>query len=228
VTQLQNFLISAGYLGSAYNTGYYGALTDAAVKKYQLARASRAATSGGAPMSIQTASSTALPPLPAEAAYLTIGSRGQAVLNLQNILIGRGYLAVTANTGYYGPLTQAAVARYIAAYTASLAGVQYVITPVQTVTFTRTLSIGMSGQDVLFLQKFLNTHGFPVSIAGAGSPGHETVTFGPATKAAVAKFQEAYPAEILRPAGFTRGDGIMGPLTTKKILSLMSATSTER
>lgn len=35
VVALQNTLIEMGYLGAGYNTGYFGALTQAAVKKYQ-------------------------------------------------------------------------------------------------------------------------------------------------------------------------------------------------
>jgi len=35
VTALQNELIARGYLGASYNTGYFGPLTDAAVKKFQ-------------------------------------------------------------------------------------------------------------------------------------------------------------------------------------------------
>jgi peptidoglycan hydrolase-like protein with peptidoglycan-binding domain len=48
---------------------------------------------------------------------LTIGSRGQAVADLQGILAEMGYLSLTSNTplGYFGSLTKNALARYQAA-----------------------------------------------------------------------------------------------------------------
>lgn len=55
------------------------------------------------------------------------------------------------------------------------------------------------------LQIFLNSVGFPVSNKGAGSPGKETTRFGPATRAALARFQKA---NGIRPAV-----GIFGPIT---------------
>jgi hypothetical protein len=43
---------------------------------------------------------------------LSFGMRGAAVTNLQNFLIGKGHLAAGLNTGYFGPLTKAAVMAY--------------------------------------------------------------------------------------------------------------------
>ncbi|MDB5225572.1 MAG: hypothetical protein JWL87_524 [Candidatus Adlerbacteria bacterium] len=57
--------------------------------------------------------------------------------------------------------------------------------------FTRDLFVGSAGGDVKALQVFLNAHGFMIAASGAGSPGHETTTFGGLTKAALAKFQAA-------------------------------------
>ncbi|MBP9748197.1 MAG: peptidoglycan-binding protein [Candidatus Pacebacteria bacterium] len=73
-----------------------------------------------------------------------------------------------------------------------------------TLNFTRTLRIKDSGEDVKELQKYLNTHGYPVAIAGAGSLGNETTKFGLLTHSAVVKFQLANNLV---------GDGIVGPLT---------------
>ncbi len=67
------------------------------------------------------------------------------------------------------------------------------------------LKIGSTGTDVMKLQKFLNDMGITVSASGAGSPGNETSTYGPATGAAVKKFQEKYASEILSPVGLTTG-----------------------
>ncbi len=61
------------------------------------------------------------------------------------------------------------------------------------VSWTRDLQQGSTGSDVMALQKILNM--WPdtmVAASGAGSPGNETSTFGPATKAAVIKFQTKY------------------------------------
>jgi peptidoglycan hydrolase-like protein with peptidoglycan-binding domain len=57
--------------------------------------------------------------------------------------------------------------------------------------FKRALQIGSKGIDVKALQQFLNVNGYILSKNGAGSPGNETTTFGPATKAALIKFQKA-------------------------------------
>lgn len=61
----------------------------------------------------------------------------------------------------------------------------------QTYTFTRSLYQGVSrGTDVMNLQKALNMCAdTQVSMSGAGAPNMETSTFGPATKAAVMKWQ---------------------------------------
>jgi putative chitinase len=51
------------------------------------------------------------------------------------------------------------------------------------------LKIGSKGKEVKVLQEFLNQNGFPVSSLGPGSLGKETEIFGPATDAAVKRWQ---------------------------------------
>ncbi len=56
--------------------------------------------------------------------------------------------------------------------------------------FLKNSNIGKKEVDVKMLQQFLNTHGFVVSYKGNGSPGNETMYFGPATREALIKFQK--------------------------------------
>ncbi len=86
-------------------------------------------------------------------------------------------------------------------------------------TWSTNLTVGSKGADVLALQKFLNKDsGTMVASTGAGSPGMETSTFGPATKAAVMKFQTKY--------GLSPVAGYVGALTRAKLNSLYTTTTT--
>src|SRR5258708_7626846 len=78
-------------------------------------------------------------------------------------------------------------------------------------TFTMTLRAGMKNSQVMCLQQMLNEKGYIVAVSGPGSRGHETMTFGPATKAAVKAFQAA--------AGLA-ADGIFGPMSRVSLLGL--------
>lgn len=79
--------------------------------------------------------------------------------------------------------------------------------------FTKVLRDGMRDADVRQLQIFLNTHGYAVAGSGYGAPGNETELFGPRTKAALTKFQEANAAQILAPLGLAKGTGFFGRAT---------------
>jgi DNA-directed RNA polymerase subunit beta' len=75
------------------------------------------------------------------------------------------------------------------------------------------------------LQKFLNkSSDTMVAASGAGSAGNETSTFGPATKAAVIKFQEKYAADILTPSGLSKGTGNWFAATRAKANALCTTT----
>lgn len=66
--------------------------------------------------------------------------------------------------------------------------------------FSKDLSMTRNSNDneVRALQKFLNLKGYIVSELGAGSKGNETNHFGPKTKAALIKYQEANPIILTR------------------------------
>lgn len=91
--------------------------------------------------------------------------------------------------------------------------------------WTRNLKTGATGSDVLKLQQFLNSDSDTiVATDGAGSPGNETSTFGPATARAVIKFQEKYAADILLLNNLKKGTGIAGASTRAKLNSLCSVS----
>ena len=94
-------------------------------------------------------------------------------------------------------------------------------TDTSTYSFTRSLKMGDTGEDVRKLQQFLNQYpDTQVSASGIGSKGNETTYYGPATAAAVSKFQNKYKSEILIPAGLTTPTGYFGPSTMKKANAL--------
>lgn len=74
-------------------------------------------------------------------------------------------------------------------------------------TFNRNLTVGSIGEDVKQLQKILNAEGFVIAKSGPGSVGNESTYFGPATKAALTKYQNFYKKDI----GITAGTGYFGP-----------------
>ncbi len=101
--------------------------------------------------------------------------------------------AVVAPASAQDAATMAALQAQIAALTAQLAalsGGSSAGAGVCPYTWTRNLQVGATGADVMKLQQFLNSASDTmVAATGAGSKGSETSTFGPATKAAVMKYQ---------------------------------------
>lgn len=90
----------------------------------------------------------------------------------------------------------------------------------EAVALSRNLQIGDQGNDVLELQKFLNTFAeSKISVSGPGSPGNETGYFGQLTKLAVIRYQEKFFNEILLPHGLVKGTGFVGESTRKQMLA---------
>jgi len=81
-------------------------------------------------------------------------------------------------------------------------------------TYTRNLTVGSTGEDVMMLQKLLNANGYKIAESGAGSPGSESTYFGTKTKAALAKWQAAN--------GVSPASGYFGPITRAKVNGSMS------
>lgn len=166
---------------------------------------------------IPGASSTATTSLPPFTRNLTIGSIGNDVTELQNLLVQLGYLTATP-TGYFGVLTQKAVQSFQIANNVSPASgfvgplTRAVLntllgatpTPTPTSTFTRALIFGDQGSDVTSLQAFLQTQGYlPVAPTGY---------YGILTEHAVQAFQ-CDQNIVCSGAPDTTGYGSVGPKT---------------
>lgn len=95
-------------------------------------------------------------------------------------------------------------------------------------TFSRPLTLGTEGQDVLELQKILNSDVRTIiTKEGTGSLGNETSFFGLKTKDAVIRFQNIYAEKILYPAGLSQGTGVVGQRTLDFLNTITSTQSSQ-
>jgi len=110
VRELQNFLITNGYLAYGYNTGYYGNLTLAALNKYNLEPLTKV---------INTCIVSRLSKTFRFTRNLKLGMSGQDVRNLQIFLNDQGYTVSITGPGskgqestYFGPATYRALIKF--------------------------------------------------------------------------------------------------------------------
>lgn len=91
--------------------------------------------------------------------------------------------------------------------------------------FTRNLALGSRGEEVRYLQKFLNMDpDTQIAYYGYGSPGMETTFFGYSTRNAVMRFQTKYYSDILAPANYRRATGFWGGLSRMKANELIGGS----
>lgn len=164
---------------------------------------------------------------------LQFGSKGMEVVKLQEFLIAKNVggeaakLAYAGATGNFGAITQSALIEYqlsmgivpatgyygaatrvkveSSAPPTTTAPVTVPLSPAVTTALTRNLYLGIGGEDVRALQKMLNAKGYTIASSGSGSTGNETTYFGPATLAAVVRYQNA--------KGITPAVGYVGSIT---------------
>jgi len=130
-----------------------------------------------------------------------------------------GAMALVPATAHADALSdlQAQIATLQAQLNAALASLAALGGSVNTAacTFTRSLTVGSTGDDVKCLQQYLNGAGHTLASSGAGSPGNETMYFGPLTRTAVAAWQAAN--------GVAPAVGYFGPISRAKYDSLMAS-----
>ncbi|MBI2594860.1 MAG: hypothetical protein HYW38_01200, partial [Candidatus Colwellbacteria bacterium] len=92
--------------------------------------------------------------------------------------------------------------------------------------FEQDLRRGDKSDDVKYLQILLNSDpDTRLADSGPGSPGKETVNFGDRTESAVIRFQEKYADEILKPIGYRKGTGFLGPRTREVLNRILESKS---
>ena len=164
---------------------------------------------------------------------LKLGSSGEEVRALQKILINEGvWEAEVKATGYFGPITKAALAKFQEKYSQDILkplnlefGTGYfgsktgdylkrlsLSVKQAKLIFNQNLSLGMRGENVKLLQEILiEEEVWQRSDIGA------TGYFGSITREAVIKYQEKYAPEILEPLGLIKGTGFFGSSTRSHI-----------
>lgn len=96
---------------------------------------------------------------------------------------------------------------------AALAFVPSISSANERCTFSKTLELGSTGEEIRCLQRYLNSNGYTVADSGVGSAGNETTLYREKTKDAVRRWQIANAV--------TPATGNFGPLSQTKYASLV-------
>ncbi|MEO6536090.1 MAG: peptidoglycan-binding protein, partial [Candidatus Paceibacterota bacterium] len=130
VTELQQILTQQGFYTGPV-TGYFGALTKAAVMAYQVAHGlspvgqvgpqTRSSLNTGT-SSTGTTVVSSVSTTQTITSQLTLGSTGPEVIALQHFLAVQGFYTYPTLTGFFGPVTKAAVMAYQIAHNISPVG----------------------------------------------------------------------------------------------------------
>ncbi|NEO99598.1 MAG: peptidoglycan-binding protein [Symploca sp. SIO2E9] len=209
VVSLQDILKVAGYFpGHVRSTGYYGSITENAVKKFQQAQGLAVDGIAGSKTMAAISETNLSEPL-AGGKMLRRGSRGSQVTALQKQLRALGFYDGPV-TGYYGKLTTAAVQRFQRARKLSVDGIVGIQTAsaltasddLAVIVNSSNLRRGSSGPEVTKLQNELKLLGY--------YNGPVTGYYGTLTEGAVRKFQKDIGITV---------DGVAGDLTKTAVYS---------
>jgi peptidoglycan hydrolase-like protein with peptidoglycan-binding domain len=189
VEKLQERLLELGFLTGKV-TGYFGTVTQQAVMKYQKEKGLTVDGKAGPETlrSLMGKNFKMLPDrlVPKESAdEYGPGDRGDEVLKIQQRLKDLEYYEYPTTTGYYGPVTQEAVARFQRTNGMTETGVADAKTTALLFLDNASyycLSPGDKGSDVTLLQKRLSDLGFLTSDSVTGY-------FGQVTEQALMEFQ---------------------------------------
>ena len=225
VKLLQSALSEMGYLANDKVTGYFGDVTESAVRKFQ--KDNGISQTGKAAKQTIEKINTIIDGTKLDISRVyKAGDEDEGVKVLQQRLYELGYLEKKYVTGYYGSITVAAVKKFqknnqisqtgtvaeltLTALNSASAKINKVESPSSTVADSiakpGTLRYGDTGTQVKNLQNNLKKLGY--------FSGEATGEFGNVTKQAVIKFQKAYSLTA---------DGIAGSKTLAKISAALSA-----
>ncbi|MCA0170441.1 peptidoglycan-binding protein [Bacillus sp. RAR_GA_16] len=210
VTDLQTKLKAKGYY--TYNVdGIFGQITKTAVQNFQKANGlSQTGVADSKTLSALSKSSDVVKPA---TSGLTVGSRGSAVTNLQQMLKDRGYYSYNID-GIFGSITQKAVKEFQSIVGLPVTGVadDKTIDALKSRSSQETatvLKVGSTGSAVTELQNKLKKAGtFHAEATGY---------FGPVTEKAVKDFQKAKKLQVTGTATKETMDALDG--LTEKVVS---------
>lgn len=126
------------------------------------------------------------PPVQVDGGHAWCMTEYSGLDNSQTGVLLNSWSRAWGNVGYGSFIFQTQVPYFTEAF-----AISDEVLPPKPFKFLNNLSYGMTHPDIKLLQKFLNTHGFPVSLHSVGSLGQESNYFGSLTKLAVIRFQQA-------------------------------------